>query len=408
MSQRIQSGKPAKQDVATLMEMHNYSHEDARRIASGKGTIEEYGAISRRAGAFTTNQPQVSAEMARAEHTRFFRTAFAFSTYGMMSAREFWRSAKTFAEIGVKTKWGTKDAQGRKDMAGAVQKMAKKVAGSTMAGSMTSLALAFLTGGVTGLNVALEEFKDSPWRFLRDSYIYYTVSGPFGAILRQTQQHSGNLGETVFKATFPGSLLTELHDMGRGQGRYRDLRGMEKAFALVERYAPINRVYAAAVTGFGFGNDQQDTTTAIRAYWRWKMDKDPSSIKFTETEPDMLRADFRRAMKKADLAMRRGEDPTEFIEQALKIDGKEPKNVAQSLRQRKLLDKIGHGKGLTDDQKDELRATLKKRIGEKAYSLIEAHDALLENYADSVVPSRRGRARSRPRRPTRRAQRAPL
>ncbi len=101
--------------------------------------------------------------------------------------------------------------------------------------------------------------------------------------------------------------------------------------------------------------------TETRAYWRWRFDeRPPDRTTFGQVEEDA--AAFRKSMRQAYQAIRRGEDPSQHITNALGIPEKDDASIRRALLARRLLPRV----------KDEDIQLLRKRIGEDAFERLPA------------------------------------
>jgi hypothetical protein len=413
-AERMMAGKGTAGDVVDVMAMLNVSRAEARKMKRGEGDPEQYLRLVQRAGAFTTNSPMARAEQSRIEHSRLFRVAFAFTQYALMKTRwlgqfgpVWWDSVKNLHESTRKVRElrpvpqadGTvvetpgyrqakrERAEAWKEAAAATAKIGRMVAGTTIAGAAQYFLMAFVTGGKLGLNIAWNEAKDAPWRFLLDSFAYTMFAGPLGAILRTTEDQSRAWYESVARVTWPGSLAVEATDFVRGTGRYRDRGHFEKLAQAGDRFVPINRMFWQGAAAIGYQDERQRMETAVRAFWRAKGRIDPQG-RFVPTpaestvrevrEQMRAHAEFRKHMRRAAEVIRGGGDPQYHIDAALGVDGADRAAVRRSLLGKRLLiGTIGEPGHPAND-------ALRSRIGEDAYRLIEQHDEMLQDWADSL------------------------
>lgn len=331
----------------------------ARRLAYGQATPAEYDAMVRRTPSRLMGENMASAETSRFEQRRLVRAGIAFNRFANMTLRDTVRvldtTARTMAEA-VRTKsWRTGAASMRNLIAHA--------SGKAVSNAASTLALSYILGGETGLEIAWNEAEGNVAKFLTKSLLYGTVSGPYGSVLRVT---SGD--QDIGDAIFPVVVVGELIDAVQGDGRYRyDDTGLERFGSFVERFAPVHRIGTTGILAFAFGNadDAHKIEVAKRAYWRFMREEVGDQPRDFEVK------DSTRKFRKAYEAVLEGDHKRAdaFVREALGVGGKNPK---ASLRARTLLDK--------PSIKPRLNA-LKERIGEDAYRLLEAHDRLIRAYA---------------------------
>lgn len=398
--ERMAAGRGGESDVQDVMSMLGFDRPTAEAMARGDGTPEQYLMIARRAGAYTTNQPMVKAEQSRLEHSRIFRLMFAFTTYGFMGVRwmasnlrttmpimrDLWRNPKS------KTAWNRARVN--------VTKISTQTMGLTTAGAGSYFLIALATGGLHGLKLAWNEAKEHPAKFLLDSFLYTMFAGPFGAVMRLTQNQSRNRFEALIRITWPGAIAVEITDMLASSGRYRDREfwGRDgKLMRFTDRFVPINRMFWQGLAVVGIGSDEQKMRTTIMAYWRARQEIAPV-VRSQRGEPQVAALKeqfekdrkFRIQMRLAYDAMLRGDNPQEFINAAFEVDlTKTRGDIARAIRQRRLLT----GK-FADQSSIEFQA-LRSRLGDDGILILRQHDQLLEAVAQSINPSG-GAVRFRP------------
>lgn len=390
--ERMAAGRGGESDVQDVMSMLGFDRPTAEAMARGDGTPEQYLMIARRAGAYTTNQPMVKAEQSRLEHSRIFRFMLAFTTYAFMGVRwlasnvrttmpimrDLWRNPKS------KTAWNRARVN--------VTKIGTQTMGLTTAGAGSYFLIALATGGLHGLKLAWNEAKEHPASFLLDSFLYTLFAGPFGAVMRLTQNQSRNRFESLIRITWPGAIAVELTDMMGSTGRYRDREfwGRDgKLMRFTDRFVPINRMIWQGLAVVGIGSDEQKMRTTIMAYWRARRDIAPV-VRSQRGEPQIaelkeafeLDRQFRIQMRLAYDAMLRGDNPQEFINAAFAVDlTKTRGDIAGTIRRRQLLT------GKFADQSSIEFQTLRSRLGDDGILILRQHDQLLEAVASSIKPS---------------------
>jgi hypothetical protein len=366
-AERLRAGKGTSRDVYDLRSI-GYSMDDAKRLVAGRGTPEEYDAIPRRAGAALVGNPMNPAEKSRASHNRWYRAAVAFETYAQVKIRSFFRQAAAYLET-------TQEAVRTRDanlLAAAHYKFARHILGTTASGAAAYMLMALATGGTSGLKIAWNEAKDEPLKFVGQSWAYSTLIGPFGALIRLAGGSNDSTADKLVRLTLPGFLLKEAADAATSQGTYRNMDGLERSTKLLGRIFPVNRIFATAAAAFGLGTESHELDTALRGYWRWRMDNKPPDRLTPGEQPDADKGKFRVLMKSALQQMQRGDDPLDTIRKAL--DLKEGKDLAAAIRAKRLLPALEPAE----------REALKRHIGPDAYKRVEAWDDLLSRWEQSV------------------------
>lgn len=396
--QRLKAGKGAGGDVIDLKWL-GFDIDTARRMAKGQGTAAEYNDAVRRAPQKLVGSPMPAARKTRVSHNRVYAFAVAFENYAQMKVRSFLHLGQTWAETTQRLRQNPGSRDARREFVAANLKLGRLVLGTTAAGAAQYFLWAFALGGVEGVKIAGNEFKDRPVGFLRDSFMYTMFAGPYGALLRMASQNQGNsAGEAAVRATLPGFLMVETVDAVQGEGRYAGLSTAERMADLGSRLLPVHRVVKQLAVSVGFGGqtaqEEQDMDTAVRAYWKWKF-AEKQSGRFIPGEIDenapgeVANQRIRESMKRAYRRFRAFDNEGAKAEMmnALEVRRAHPgrtspeANIRQKILGNRLLAKL---------KTDEQRAQLRSRIGDSAYRKLESHDALLEAWAESVDHSAGG------------------
>jgi hypothetical protein len=348
-------------DVFTLRRL-GFDPATARRMAYGKGTAAEYDTFLRRSTSRLLGENMAPAEMSRAEHSRLAQGAFAFQRFAQMNirdaARVFDTTARSFADAFKNRSW--------RQAVGTTQRFAAWATGKAVSNAAATLALSFLTGGTTGVKAAWEEAEGDLGAFLAKSFQYGVLAGPFGAVLRTTSGNQ-NLGDAIF----PYTVAKEVVEAVAGTGRYRYDEGLtERLGTFVDRFAPVKRAFTTGAIAQMFGDhtEARRIEVAKRAYWRWRAEE----IGDLGRGPRGEVQDYTKKMRKAYQAILEGDHvrADAMVRDALS-DGKRHQ-WKRSINDRLLLG---------DKEVKAKLSTLKARIGEEAYGLLEAHDRLLRAYS---------------------------
>lgn len=387
--ERMMQGHGTAKDVQDAMAMLNVPRDAARAMAEGRGPKELYLAMARRAGAFTTNSPMAASEQARVENSRLWKAAFAFTTYGMMRMRWYGQFMPQYLDTLRRLKQNPQDPRLRQEAVAGLQTLARVQLGSTMAGSAAHFMLSYLLGGLGGLEIAWEEAKDEPWKFLLQSWGYTTFAGPWGAVLRSTQDPNAQWFERVLGMTWPGAIATEVTRYFTGTGQYTDRGWLESTGRLFQRYIPIERALTTQLAVFGLGNRDPDRDAAVNAFRRHyraltgagHFRRRLSAAELPEIrERERQMSVFRRHMRKAAEEMGKVEgDPGPHLQAALEVDDVgDIEAVRRSLQARRLL------VGDAADPGSELYQALEGRIGTRAMEQVHHHDAVLNAWIERM------------------------
>ena len=189
----------------------------------------------------------------------------------------------------------------------------------------------------------------------------------------------------------PVSLMVELTAFVFGRGRYQYMNAQERTAAFFDRIAPGPRAIRDIATAAALTDTDPTRDLAISRYWKWMRDNDVISFGGdqgqAEPEDRKFRANMRRAYNLYGRENQTGNTiakAEEFVNKALEVEGKEARNVAASIRSRRLLTRV------PDEQMDDLREFL----GPELFSSLETHDSIMDSWARSASgPSQGGRRR---------------
>lgn len=373
--ERMQAGRGTAQDIQNVMTLLDVDESVARQMARGQlDDPDMYLAFARRAGAYTTNSPMMRSEQARIENERLFQSGVAFTRYAFVSVRAVAQR--------LPRSWRTLQAAKDEPTRENIQRVAEEVkwwgslvTGKTIAGTLAHFMFAVLTGGKSGLEIAVEEALDDIPQFLLDSFLYTMFAGPFGAILRDARDPHRLYGQWGLQYVWPMTVMAETSEALMGMGRYSDTGALTRIQMLSDRYFPLRPMAANVLGTVGLIEHDTGRDQAIRAFWRARRDIDPMG----RWAPAPGYDEFRRHMRDAHRAMRWHRDPADALNRAFEYAAAEerPERVRQSLLARRLL------LGPFGDPNTEEYRKLKNRIGASAMEELHKHDQLLEMWADA-------------------------
>lgn len=390
--QRLKAGKGTGGDVIDLRWL-DFDIDTARRMAKGQGTAAEYNDAVRRAPQKLVGSPMPAARKTRVSHNRVYAFSIAFENYAQMKVRSFLHLGKTWAETAQRLKQNAGNRDAQREFVAANLKLGRLMLGTTAAGAAQYFLWAFALGGVEGVKIAGNEFKNRPVGFLRDSFMYTMFAGPYGALLRMASQNQGDsTGEAMVRATLPGFLIAETVDAVQGEGRYAGLSTMERMADLANRLVPVARVAKQFAVTLGFANqtakEEFETDTAIRAYWKWRFAENrPGRYIAGDVDEDdageVAKSQIKDHMKRAYKRFRNfdSEGANAEMLKALEVRREHP---GRSKPETDIRTRIRNNRLLPELKTDEKKAQLRSRIGDAAYRRLEAHDALIEAWAESV------------------------
>lgn len=368
MVKRGRRGEPPTERDMNALRALNYSEADVVRLASGKGSKEENGAITRRWTKFAVDLISAGAQRSPLRNKKWYRTMVAFTRF-------FSNRINQFSLLGREVMEATK-SRNPKRMRVAAYQLGKFAVGIEAAGIFATVFSTYMRQGTFGVQQLYHEAQDEKGEFLLESFVSGTFGPVFGTFARTTKaafegQPSDEILQQIKRLIFPLGLTLDILDAAAGEGQYKDRSGIEILQRFFELHTPIMRSVhkEGLVMLLGGATKDLKLRTAISGYWKWRFDKEnnvvPSgtkrgSIKQSEIQFNL---NFRRAMD----AIKIGQDPTEHIIKAFNAD---PRDISSAIRARKLLD--------TPDLTQPDLAKLKKRIGPKSYNMLVTYDLTLE------------------------------
>jgi len=370
VANRMKSGNGNSGDI-NYAQLMGYKIEDAQRLAAGKGTPAEYNSIATRSAPRLVGDPINPAERTITEHKSGFKAAFKFTSYAFKTQRDFYRTAKVFAQtFDAYTKGKTDFRQ----VAVAGERLVRKQVGATLAGSAAYIGSAYLLGGSQQVKDALADAKEHPGRFLAESYGYTMLGGPMAGFFRAAGENSSaGTSKQLVNMTYPGRQTNEVVDMLNGNGVYRGKSGFEKFGQFINRQVPIGEAGLNMLAVAGYHEEQQKLKIAMRSFYRWKNNYDKGGT-YTPSGSD----DFSNGMARAYNSLRNKEGNKAFIEHvlsAIKSDGKDLSAAARSIRGKKVL---------TDISKEK-RADFERSVSKETLKILQQHDDMLDGWAHALT-----------------------
>ena len=376
-------GEVSKQDNAFLKNNLGFSETDIELLMRPKKnrpiTDAEQDArlrFLRRVAQYLTSAKLSKGHDSLAANTRWFGEVFPFMSYGMKKVarmKDMFDGVKKAYEAGRKDSPDNFSAA-MKAMKSSESYLFGRVLGSTVSqGALAYMLLGLAFGGTTGLHAAINEATDEPVKFMFDSFLYSTLTGPFAAIARYSQDPDQHPAIAFSKATFPGMVLDEIHKFASGQGIYKDQTLAERVSTYFTRRIPAAAPLATAMSVVGLSDRDPALEGSIRAYWKWRYDEfPPGQFKTGYMEEEHKK--FRQYMRRAMSNIRQGRDPRQNINNAIAVKDGDTKSAIQSIRTRRLL------YGLEPEQLESLRS----RVGDSAYQKLVDYDNILTGWAEAI------------------------
>jgi len=184
----------------------------------------------------------------------------------------------------------------------------------------------------------------------------------------------GSIGE----ATFPGHVFQEFVDMFNGYGRYRNRSAPEKVWEMLKADVPLMKPVLAWAAAVGLGGKDQEFEAADSVYWKWAREEHPKgaftlSERVETPEKKAFGIWMRRAGERALVGDVVG--VSEAIDAATTEGGADTESIKASLRYQI---RLGSDFSENTPHGQAARASLRKRIGERAYQAILRRDGILK------------------------------
>ena len=387
------SGVQFESDLFVAKHILEFTDDEVAEFRAKTASNEKYVELARRfASRSNTTLLSLPAEESRAANSPAFNRWIAFHRYSMMSVRNLDK-----VHVGVGKEWTRFKASDRSNkditrLAGVMKTYALYMGGKTSSGVYTTFMLALLAGGVKGLLAGLKDFGDEPWEFMAKGFATSQL-GPIYNMM--TRLDSDRKIENLWMISAPLSVMAELGALALNSGRYQYMNAQEKTLAFFGRINPGPRAIYDIATAAGLTDTDPTRDLAITRYWKWMRDNDVISFGgdqgLAEADDRKFRANMRRAYNLYGREKQTGTTiakADEFVNKALEVEGKEARNVAASIRARRLLTRV------PDEQMDDLREFL----GPELFASLETHDSIMDSWARSAGPPRGGTGRQRRRR----------
>lgn len=348
-----------------------FTNAERDLIISGKAPKRLYQAVETRAVEWAQGSTSLAADRSKLAGNRYWNLATLADRFSQMNIN---RTVDVLGKLGatILEETGSKGlirGAVSKDTLAAVAFTFDLAAGKTAAGAMSLFLRAIAVGGAGGL---ADKALGSPTGFgdfLIDAARFAFLGGPVQAMANVASGEQGAVAEQVGQMFLPVSMTQEAVDYVRGEGRYRDKDGLEKAQAFLTGTTPIAKAGANVAAVMGLSQDDPKLDAAISAFWKWRAKYAPKAhMEGGEAET----SEFRQHMRRANEAIKDGRDPVEELVKAGAF--KNRKAIAQSLRGRKLL------------PKDKLNE-IERYLGVETFSKLQMYDNVLEQWARSINPS---------------------
>lgn len=372
----------------TALRTLGFTREEAMRIRKGDMSMKEFQRAVQNASAAITGGRRPSVHDSLFGKNPWSRFLFFFTDYARTRLRQgakvgkSWWDAKEIVESNQYTKAEKLDA-----LRNAAMTTGRFLGFSTLQGFSYMFAIAALKGGPgdektgawPGVDILFNEIGDAPFKHLLLANFYSGILGPFASLgyLYGTQDP---IRDTI-RITGPGSVAVEVYEFSAGTGLYREKTPLERAATLLQKRMPLGPLATTWGAAIGLGSKNAALEAAWSARWRYMYSEDLIKEGYMGSRgqrADEAHLQFRKKMRAAEDALR-----AEDYERASRLladaagykPGSPGRSVASSLLFKRAL--WNFNEELSPEQKEGLR----KRIGDRAYLMLEQYDAILEAWA---------------------------
>ena len=338
------------------------------RYALMRGDKELLDQFRRKAASFLTGGNRSLTDASRLGSNPHFNTLFRFMTYPMTRINQFRQVSHQLADS-----WANGTA---KEKRAATEMFARNLVFGANQGMLSAAIAAMAYGGLSGLKILLNESKDTPAKFMFDSFMT-TVMGPLNQIRKGIKSDGITaLPETLARLSFPFSVTEDLAEFATLTGRYQDKSWSRAIATLLRSKNPAMRAIKTGMSLVGLATKDEELDAAMLGYGRWRKDKFGSKRIQDNLVIDPNK-DFRIAIGDAVDAFRNGDEKAFYKAYDKAVDLRDDLEIKDSIREKfnsKKVLKNGYGGKLTEDELDELR----KRIGHRAVDKLEDYNMMLE------------------------------
>lgn len=379
VTDKAQNGRLNSFDKARLTQfarLAGFSPDVSKSIGEGTAPRTVYESLVRKTPALMTGGNIKATERSYLEGSRLFNQWFPFMSYPQMQMRLMDKTAReAYSAISDVRNGDFRPAAAK------IGAFTQVWGGTAVRGVAITLISALLTGGVKGLQIAMNEQEEkgkdaltnpvSAMQFLGGLYTK-GIGGP----LTMIDQFVGSdkpmdLGNYSLRA----KIITDLHNYLFSKGQYQNKDWYDKAAIFAQNKLPAAQIPMTWASIMGLGQRNVQLEQASKGFFRWIKDNNIELPGGGVGENDEM-IHFQSVMRQAATLIRQGQDPTDYIKQNLQ-GMQSPEMIASSLRGQRLLTRIP--KWVTQDQIDQL----KRRLGQENYDTLQKYDDILSAWAGS-------------------------
>lgn len=359
-------------------------------LMSGKAKPELYQAVATRFPEWTQGHASKPSEQSRMAHNKWVGRLTIAERFPRMTVNRFMRATKSIPEL-----W----KQGEKGQAAAATAllagMGLSHTASGAVGLMVRAALGFQLGSMASSLIQGDDktraWKDFLWKSFAGS-LFGPASqavGTLGSNVAGLGDNDQSVASVMMSPIYPLSVVENVTHAARALFKqeplpgspFRDLSPADAALKFLNMRLPVTKVASNAAAAAGLGATDPEMDGAQAAFWAWRKKYAPFGGVGAATDY----SEFRIAAKKAARMVQGGQDPTPYLEEALKV--KMEKGADRNKAFNSLVTSIS-SRRLMDDLTTEQKQAAADYLGPATIEKIKTYDALLEAWAQRLKEAR--------------------
>lgn len=383
---RGKRGEPVRErDILYLHGLLEYPVEVAQRLASGRGTVEEYRAAVRRAVRQSVGSTAIRSQKSPLQNTRAYGFMIPFTRFFSNRIRTFDLLYQSAVESG-KVMHDNPTPRNWKVFLLSTHNLSKFMVFATFAGTVAAYIQALLREGPDGVEQKNRELENKPTQFFRDNFAWGTFGPVYGAFYQGLFEgtDSEESSEIIFKKMgrmmFPASETIDLYDALFSKGQFRNMNGGERLSQFIKMHLPIMQTlpgqHVSNLLGMQLGDPK--TEAATKAYWRWRFNASNNSVPSHGGTPASRTAEDRQSgihLRRAFKAFDSGRDPIPHMLRAFEsVDA--AIDMKSIILNKTLLDKPGLN--------DEKRREMERVIGSERMQILRERDFMYRLFAEQA------------------------
>lgn len=376
MARDLKAGRVSALDTQRLKQL-NFTPAEVSSMIAGTAGQDLYQAMVQRFVEASQGSTSKKGDKSRAGNSTTYGTLINFDSYAQHTASETNRLVRglvsTARESGM---WSA-------EMTKAVAFASDYFIGHAAAGAGALLLRAFMIGGAAALLMKWNEAEEEPVTFIKEATTSAMFGGPMEG-MRQWLAGERTMDSAITNQIAPLGAIREM------QQTFANFQAVEKgdmawrfaAEKALETQIPLAGSALTFISILGGDKKAAELDAALAAYFTFRRKHAPT---FKTETPGKLPTDadaaakvetqtrFRENMTSAAEAIRRGQDPSGFIQKALDLKDRGHRDYLGAISS------LG-GKRLFEDLDEAQVSRLRRTIGEAAYANLVVYDRTIERW----------------------------